>query len=91
MDRYPQKDFSSLSLPLCRYCFMGQAFQFEKSLSVKTQPVYDAIALYQLVGRNFLGCPFLLYLCKFQSVHARGVVLILSFKFSVLYNTLSRR
>ena len=36
MDRYPQKDFSSLSLPLCRYCFMGQAFQFEKSLSVKT-------------------------------------------------------
>ena len=36
MDRCPQKDFSSLSLPLCRYCFMGQAFQFEKSLSVKT-------------------------------------------------------
>ena len=36
MDRCPPKDFSSLSLPLCRYCFMGQAFQFEKSLSVKT-------------------------------------------------------
>ena len=36
MDRCPQKDFSSLSLPLCRYCFMGQAFQFEKSLSLKT-------------------------------------------------------
>ena len=90
----PRKDFSSLSLPLCRYCFMGQAFQFEKSLSVKTQPVYDAIALYQLVGRNFLGCPFLLYLYKFQSVqsvHVKGVVLILSFKFSVIYNTLSRR
>ena len=48
MDRCPQKDFSSISLPLCRYCFMGQAFQFEKSLSVKTQPVYDAMALYQL-------------------------------------------
>ena len=61
MDRCPPKDFSSLSLPLCRYCFMGQAFQFEKSLSVKTQPVYDAIALYQLVGWNFLGCPFLAY------------------------------
>ena len=91
MERCPQKDFSFLSLPLCRYCFMGQAFQFEKSLSVKTQPVYDAIALYQLVGRNFLGYPFLLYLFKFQSVHVKGVVLILSFKFSVLYNTLSRR
>ena len=35
MDRYIPKDFSSLSLPLCRYCFMVQAFQFEKSLSVK--------------------------------------------------------
>ena len=65
---------------------MEQAFQFEKSLSVKTQAVYDAIALYQLVGRNFLGCPFLLYLFKFQSVHVKGVVLIFSFKFSVLYN-----
>ena len=91
MDRCPQKDFSFLSLPLCRYCFMGQAFQFDKSLSVKTQPVYDAIALYQLVGRNFLRCPFLLYRFKFQSVHVKGVVLIFSFKFSVLYNTLSRR
>ena len=78
MDRCPQKDFSSLSLPLCRYCFMAQAFQFEKSLSVKTQPVYDVIALYQLVGRNFLGCPFLLYLFKF---HVKGVVLIFSFNF----------
>ena len=86
MDRCPPKDFSFLSLPLCRYCFMGQAFQFEKSLSVKTQPVYDAIALYQLVGRNFLGCPFLLYL-----FHVKGVVLIFLFKFSVLYNTFSRR
>ena len=91
MDKCPPKDFLSLSLPLCRYCFMGQAFQFEKSLSVKTQPVYDAIALYQLVWRNFLGSPFLLYLFKFQSVHVKGVVLIFSFKFSVLYNTLSRR
>ena len=44
MDRCPQKDFSFLSLPLCRYCFMGQAFQFEKSLLVKTQPVYDAVS-----------------------------------------------
>ena len=43
MDRCPQKDFSFLFLPLCRYCFIGQAFQFEKSLLVKTQPVYDAI------------------------------------------------
>ena len=33
----------------------------------------------------------LLYLAKFQSVHVKGVVLIFSFKFSVLYNTLSRR
>ena len=61
MERCPQKDFSFLSLPLCRYCFMGPAFQFDKSLSVKTQPVYYAIALYQLFGRNFLGCPFLAY------------------------------
>ena len=61
MDRCPPKDFSFLSLPLCRYCFIGQAFQFDKSLSGKTQPVYDAITLYQLVGRNFLGCPFLAY------------------------------
>ena len=91
MDRCLQKDFSFLSLPLCRYCFIGQAFQFDKSLLVKTQPVYDAIALYQLVGRNFLRCPFLLYRFKFQSVHVKGVVLIFSFKFSVLYNTLSRR
>ena len=90
MDRCPQNDFSSLSLPLCRYCFMEQAFQFEKSLSVKTQAVYDAIALYQLVGRNFLGCPFLLYLFKFQSVHVKGVVSIFSFKFSVLYNLIPR-
>ena len=43
MDRCPPKDFSFLSLPLCRYCFIEQAFQFEKSLLVKTQPVYDAI------------------------------------------------
>ena len=86
----PRKDFTSLSLPLCRYSFMGQTFQFEKSLSVKTQAVYDAIALYQLVGRNFLGCPFLLYLFKFQSVHVKGVVSIFSFKFSVLYNLIPR-
>ena len=53
MERCPQKDFSFLSLPLCRYCFMGQAFQFEKSLSVKTQPVYDAIALISSLGGIF--------------------------------------
>ena len=57
MDRCPQKDFSSLSLPLCRYCFMGQAFQFEKSLSVKTQPVYDAIAL-EFSRMSFLTLSF---------------------------------
>ena len=81
----PKRFFVSFST-FCRYCFMEKAFQFEKSLSVKTQAVYDAIALYQLVGRNFVGCPLLLYLFKFQSVHVKGVVLIFSFKFSVLYN-----
>ena len=68
-------------------CFL----EILESLSVETQPVYDVIALYQLIGRNFLECPFILYLFKFQSVHVKGAIYIFSFKFSVLYNTLSRK
>ena len=38
-------DFPSLYFHLCRYCFMGNALE---SFSVKTQPVCNDIALYQL-------------------------------------------
>ena len=92
MDRCPPKDFSSLSLPLCRYCFMGQAFQFDKSLSKNA----TSLRCYRTVSARWakfspMSCFSLLYLSIFQSVHVKGVVLIFSFKFSVLYNTSSLR
>ena len=82
----PKKRFFIPFSTFMSLLFYGTRFPIREISLCKNATSLRCYRTDQLVGRNFLGCPFLLYLCKFQSAHVKGVVLIFSFKFSVLYN-----
>ena len=63
--------FRLFHFPSMSLLFYGTGL-IEKSHTVKIQPVYNDIALYQLFGQDYLRFgPLSLYIFNFQSVHVR--------------------
>ena len=63
--------FHLFHFPSMSLLFYGTGL-IEKSHTVKIQPVYNDIALYQLFGQDYLRFgPLSLYIFNFQSVHVR--------------------
>ena len=85
--------FRLFHFPSMSLLFYGTGL-IEKSHTVKIQPVYNDIALYQLYGRDYLRFGRLsFYLLKFQRAHVRLRKRPSKFfiQISDLYYSLSRR